>query len=65
MEISNNVSTQTAYLAATLWNQTVYLQMLKNAFVQLDQSRDYLSQAGSWMNDTASLQRWSQFDSYA
>ena len=46
------------------FEQAVWLRMMAESFKGADEQRDYLSKNGTWMNDTASLQRWSSVDVY-
>jgi cysteinyl-tRNA synthetase len=41
-----------------------WLYMMKQSFKDADAIRDALAQNGTWMNDTASLARWSSVDVY-
>ena len=47
-----------------MFETATWLYMMKQSFEDVDAMRQGLAENGTWMNDTASLQRWSTVDVY-
>ena len=55
----------TTYLAAQMWRDDIWLNMMAESFKGIDVERNYLTKNGSWTSRTTSIQRYAKVDIYA